>query len=69
MPGERGPVYYDGKEISDIHDLIRNFKLDNYEEAKLKRENAEKRNKDDMLDPSEMMPTANDVDKDYFNLI
>ena len=29
---------YDGKEINTIHDLIANFKLDTYEEAKAKRE-------------------------------
>lgn len=37
-PGEQAPIIYDGKEINDIHDLIKNFKLDNYEEAKRKRE-------------------------------
>ena len=32
------PIMYDGKEINTIHDLINNFKLDPYDEAKRKQE-------------------------------
>ena len=32
------PIMFDGKEITTINDLIDNFKLDTYEEAKAKRE-------------------------------
>lgn len=53
---------FDGKEISTIHDLIDNFKLDTYEEAKAKREAQ-------VEDPDNPVPHPNDIDDYYWDLI
>lgn len=58
---------YEGKEIGSIHDLISNFKLDNYEEAKRKRELLE--NEEHDRDPDKIVPTSKDVDKDYWDML
>ena len=55
-------IMYDGVEITTIHDLIANFKLDNYEEAKRKREAQVK-------DPDAPMPAPKDVDPAYWDMI
>mmetsp|Transcript_16066 Transcript_16066/g.20356 ORF Transcript_16066/g.20356 Transcript_16066/m.20356 type:complete len:210 (-) Transcript_16066:230-859(-) len=59
---EGAPIVYDGKEINTIHDLIANFKLDNYQEAMRKRE-------DQVNDPDNPMPAAKDVDEAYWDMI
>ena len=56
------PIMFDGKEISTIHDLIDNFKLDTYEEAKAKREAQ-------VEDPDNPIPHPNDIDDYYWDLI
>jgi hypothetical protein len=54
-------IMYDGKEINTIHDLIANFKLDTFEEAKIKRECEQKMQVgDEAIENS--MPGPKDVD-------
>lgn len=55
-------IQFDGKEINTIHDLISNFKLDNYEESKRKREQR-------VNDPDNPMPGNKDVDAAYLDMI
>ena len=62
MQTEVTPIMFDGKEINTIHDLINNFKLDTYEEA------AEKR-KHQVEDPDMPLPTKNDIDENFWDMI
>ena len=55
-------IQFDGKEINTIHDLIANFKLDNYQESKRKRELGS-------TDPDNPLPGAKDVDTAYWDMI
>ena len=55
-------IMYDGKEVSTIHDLIKNFKLDDYETSKRKRETL-------INDPENPIPGAKDVDEAYWDMI
>ena len=61
MP-EMPPIMFDGKEVNTIQDLMDNFKLDNYEDAKRKREMQAK-------DPDNPMPQPKDVDQAYWDQI
>ena len=59
---------YDGKEINTIHDLIANFKLDTYEEAKAKREQELKMQVgDEAIENS--IPGPKDIDQAFLQII
>ena len=62
MQTEVTPIMFDGKEINTIHDLIDNFKLDTYEEAAEKRKNL-------IEDPDMPLPTKNDIDENFWEMI
>lgn len=65
---EVAPIMYEGKVINTIHDLINNFKLDTYDQAKAKLEaEREMRGEDDH--PENSMPGPKDIDENYFEMV